>query len=65
MEDRAELNADKEQQKKLDEMADSNEIKRDYYLDEVLAIITDYVDLIRSAPATQAVQASPPAPARN
>ncbi len=62
MAERAELNADKEQQKKLEEMNDSNsmEIKRDYYLNEVLAIATDYANLMRPAPPTQAVQVSPP-----
>jgi carboxyl-terminal processing protease len=47
MAEREELNADKEQQKQLEELNDSSDqgIKRDYYLDEAMAITLDYVKL--------------------
>ncbi|NUQ63056.1 MAG: carboxy terminal-processing peptidase [Pirellulales bacterium] len=62
MKERAELNADKEEEKKLEELNDSGglEIKRDYYLDEALAITADYLSLLGSAPPAQAVQATAP-----
>jgi carboxyl-terminal processing protease len=65
--ERAELNADKEEQKKLEEMAESSgmEIKRDYYMDEVLAITSDYLNLVRTTPANQAAQTSHAANATN
>ncbi len=45
--ERAELNAEKEQQKQLEELNggdESLEIKRDYYLDEALAITVDFLN---------------------
>lgn len=47
-EQREELSAEKEEQKQLEEMNDSSDsgIKRDYYLDEALAITLDYVKQI-------------------
>ena len=60
--ERAELNADKAEQDQIEEMNESNglEIKRDYYLDEALAITADYLGLLQTAPPTQAVQAIKP-----
>lgn len=45
MEERKELNAEKEEQKKLEEVngPDKSGIERDYYLDEALAITLDYL----------------------
>lgn len=62
MAERAELNADKAEQDQIEEMNESNglEIKRDYYLDEALAITADYLNLLQTAPPTQAVQAIKP-----
>ncbi len=69
LEERREMNADKEEEKKLEEMADNRntEIKRDYYLDEVLAITGDYVGLLAQpqGQSLQAVQASSSAPRGN
>ncbi|MDZ7616573.1 MAG: carboxy terminal-processing peptidase [Patescibacteria group bacterium] len=45
--ERAELNAEQEQQKQLEDLADPDsgvEIKRDYYLDEALAITVDFLN---------------------
>ena len=49
LKERAELNADKEEEKAIDKLNESNAapIKRDFYLDEVLAITTDYVNALR------------------
>ncbi|MCA9099981.1 MAG: carboxy terminal-processing peptidase [Pirellulales bacterium] len=49
--DRAEINAQKDQEDALEEIAngDSSDIKRDYYLDEALAITVDYLKLFRVA----------------
>jgi hypothetical protein len=45
--ERAEWNADKEEEKKFEELQDTgNEIKRDYYLDECLAIAADYLGVV-------------------
>jgi carboxyl-terminal processing protease len=45
--ERAEWNADKEEEKKFEELQDTgNEIKRDYYLDECLAIAADYLGAV-------------------
>ncbi len=52
--ERAELNAEREQQKQLEELADPNgatEIKRDYYLDEALAITVDFLNARQLAQA--------------
>lgn len=53
LKERAELNADKEEQKKIDELNGLNDstIKRDYYLDEALAITVDYLNLRQVAKA--------------
>jgi carboxyl-terminal processing protease len=55
MAERAEINADKEEEKKLDEMSNSDQtkIERDYYMNEVLAITSDYIDLLSSAGQVQ------------
>ena len=49
--ERAELNADKEEKKKIEELNDPNRpaIERDYYLDEALAITLDYIQLMHLA----------------
>jgi carboxyl-terminal processing protease len=50
LEEREEINADKEEQKQLEEMSDSADtIKRDYYLDEAMALTLDYVKLVMVA----------------
>jgi len=45
--ERAELNADNEEKKKIEELNDPNRvgIERDYYLNEALAIVIDYLNL--------------------
>jgi len=44
---RRELNSDKEDEKAIEkQMIPDNEIERNYYLDEVLRITTDYMDLL-------------------
>lgn len=47
---RKELNAEKEDEKVIESQvnADSTKIERDFYLDEVLAITVDYVELLKS-----------------
>ncbi len=48
LKERAEVNADKEEEKKIEELNNSsnqNTIERDYYLDEVLVIAADYLNL--------------------
>ena len=46
--ERKEVNADEEEKKKMEELADKNEgIERDYYLDEVLALAADYVEMLK------------------
>lgn len=48
--EREEINADKEEQKQIEEMSESADaIKRDYYLDEAMAITLDYVKLVMVA----------------
>jgi carboxyl-terminal processing protease len=50
LEEREEINADKEEQKQLEELNESADaIKRDYYLDEAMAITLDYVKLVMVA----------------
>lgn len=50
LEEREEINADKEEQKQLEELNESADaIKRDYYLDETMAITLDYVKLVMVA----------------
>jgi len=53
LKERAELNAEKEEEKTLEKMNDAgmNAIKRDYYLDEALAITVDYLNLHQVAKA--------------
>jgi carboxyl-terminal processing protease len=51
LKERSELNADKEEGKEIDRMLSNGGIKRDYYLDEVLAITTDYLNLEHLAKA--------------
>ena len=54
MAERAEVNADKEEEKKLDEMNnDHSKIERDYYMNEVLAIASDYIDVLSKAGQVQ------------
>ncbi len=62
MAERAELNADEEEEKQIEELNESNdsEIERDYYLDEALAVTADYLNLLRTAPPAQAVQTIQP-----
>jgi carboxyl-terminal processing protease len=47
LKERAELNADKEEQDAIEKHSEMNDgvIERDYYLDEALAITTDYLNL--------------------
>jgi carboxyl-terminal processing protease len=46
LKDRAETNADKEEEKQIDEMTSGkNGIVKDYYMDEVLAIMVDYLNM--------------------
>jgi len=51
--ERAELNADREEEKKIEEMIDPARpaIERDYYLDEALAITLDYIQMMNVAKA--------------
>ena len=52
-----ELNADKEEEEAIDKHSDMNDggIERDYYLDEALAITTDYLNLHNVANVQRAV----------
>jgi carboxyl-terminal processing protease len=61
LEEWAELNADKEDEKKLEELDGSSvEIKRDYYLNEVLAITSDYLKLlVKNPPAANPSAVAP------
>lgn len=62
--ERAELNADREEEKQLEELQEgaTTEIKRDHYINEALAITVDYLQLaFQGGPAAQAVQAQRPA----
>jgi carboxyl-terminal processing protease len=49
LKERSELNADKEDEKAIDKFLAGGVIHRDYYLDEVMAIAADYVNLERLA----------------
>jgi carboxyl-terminal processing protease len=55
MEERAEMNADKEEEKQLEKMSESNAhgIERTFYLDEAMAITADYLQLL-TQPRTDA-----------
>jgi carboxyl-terminal processing protease len=44
--ERSELNADKEEEKVIDNMLSNGGIKRDYYLDEVMAITADFINAL-------------------
>jgi len=59
LEERAELSADREEEKKIEEMNDGTaaDIKKDYYLTEALAITNDYLNALAQASAPQAAQA--------
>jgi len=56
------MNADREEEKRIEEMNDpaAADIKRDYYLNEALAIAADYLRLLGAGPAPQAAQAATP-----
>lgn len=56
LKERAEWNADEEEEKAIEKLNDPNRngIERDYYLNEVLAIATDYLNLQYVAKAQQA-----------
>ena len=43
LKERAELNADKEEENAIEKLNDPSRIERDYYLDEVFNIMTDYM----------------------
>jgi carboxyl-terminal processing protease len=45
MKERAELNADKEEEKSIEKLIETNEIERDFYLDEAMAVTADYMNL--------------------
>lgn len=57
LKERAELNADKEEEKAIEKHSELNNgtIERDFYLDEALAIVTDYLNLQHVAKAQGAV----------
>jgi len=65
--ERAELNADKEELKKIEEMNDNagEGIKRDYYLDEALAITLDFVQMLKLSHADEGALAKPTTPRGN
>jgi len=70
MEERAELNADKEEEKKIEEMqnADKNGIERNFYMNEVLNLTADYLTLLPQInqlqfAGSQPAAATPAAPA--
>ncbi len=52
MADRAELNAEKEEEKEFEQLNDPNRpvVKRDFYFNECLAITQDYARLLRTQP---------------
>lgn len=56
LKERAELNADKEEEKAIEKYSELNNgaIERDFYLDEALAIATDYLNLQQVAKAPSA-----------
>ncbi len=51
---RATLDSLKVEENQLEAQAESTSIKRDFYLDEVLAITSDYLDLLRQNPVAAA-----------
>lgn len=62
LEESAQLNADKEEEKRIEEVNNpsAGDIKRDYYLNEALAIGADYLRLLGAGPPPQAAQAATP-----
>ena len=44
LKERSELNADKEEEKAIEKLQDTSGIERDFYLDEVLTITSDYMN---------------------
>jgi carboxyl-terminal processing protease len=53
LKERAELNADKEEEKTIEKLSDpnANTIERDYYLDEVFNVLVDFINLRQVAKA--------------
>jgi carboxyl-terminal processing protease len=51
LKERSDLNADKEEEKAIEKLQDSSGIERDFYLDEVLTITTDYMNQMQVAKA--------------
>ncbi len=55
--ERAELNVEEEEKKKIEENEENIEpksgIQRDFYLDEALAITVDYLELLRTKPSSE------------
>jgi carboxyl-terminal processing protease len=51
MAERADFNSDKEEEKQLEQLEDSNRpvVKRDYYFNEALAVTLDYLQLLHGA----------------
>lgn len=51
MAERADFNSDKEEEKQLEQLEESNRpvVKRDYYFNEALAVTLDYVQMLRGA----------------
>ncbi len=60
LKERAELSADREEEKAIEKRSEGeNAIVRDYYLDEVLAITTDYLNIERVAASARALGGQP------
>lgn len=57
MAEKAELTAEKQEEKVFDELNDPNRpvVKRDFYFNEVLDITTDYVGMIKAPPQAASV----------
>ena len=49
LQERAEMNADKEEEKAIEKLEDPAGIERDFYLDEVLNIVNDYINQMQVA----------------
>ncbi len=54
LKERSDLDTDKEEEKAIENLQDSSDIKRDYYLDEVLSITSDYMNLLNQPPVAKA-----------
>ncbi len=56
--DKGELSAEKQEEKEFEELNDPDRpvVKRDYYFNEVLAITTDYANLLHAAPQAAAIE---------